>query len=89
MGEIFGEVTRRESFHYGVANLKPAISLGTFSDFPSTVLRTASVKPGNLPRAKNSPPDCFCTSVRTGAAFSIPTQIIKKKDIQKDVFLFW
>ena len=88
MGEIFGEVTRRESFRYGVANLEPAISLGTFSDFPSTVLRTASVKPGNLPRAKNSPPDCFCTSVRTGAALSIPVRQ-KNKGHHKVSFIFW
>ena len=26
-----------------------------------------------LPRAKNSPPDCFCTSLRTGAALLSPS----------------
>lgn len=33
---------------------------------------TASGKGGTFPRAKNSPPDCFCTSVFTGAALSSP-----------------
>ncbi len=32
----------------------------------------ALARPWILPRAKNSPPDCFYTSVRTGAALSNP-----------------
>ena len=45
---------------------------------PSTVLRTASGEGRILPRAKNSPPDCFCPSLRTGAALSNPAFPSKK-----------
>ena len=33
----------------------------------------------NLPRAKKCPPDTFYTSLRTGAALSIPSRFIKQK----------
>ena len=38
----------------------------------STSVPDASESAGTLPRPKNSPPDCFCTSVRTGAGLSSP-----------------
>ena len=44
-----------------------------------TALPAALQAPWNLPRAKNVPPARFCTSVRTGAALSIPTQSIYEK----------
>ena len=39
-----------------------------------TILRIALPYPWTLPRAKNMPPACFCTSVRTGAALSSPSR---------------
>ena len=42
-----------------------------------------------LPRAKNSPPDCFYTSVRTGAALSNPPSLYIKSPHPLGVDYLW
>ena len=44
---------------------------------------------GILPRAKNSPPDCFYTSVRIGAALSNPPSLYIKSPHPLGVDFLW
>lgn len=74
---FFGMTAFLKNFPYG-SNLGQE----NFAVLPTVALSSTSVpdaseSAGTLPRPKNSPPDCFCTSVRTGAGLSSP--IIQKK----------
>ena len=55
----------------------------------SHTLSGAFPAPWTFPRAKNSPPDCFCTSLRTGAALSCPANEKENGHPKMSVSFWW